>query len=69
MSPYPTVMIVVRGNYRHNAQHVREIVGDLFQSQGIGEVADKALSHRLEVAGGGVWAEIDSRVPPFGMAS
>lgn len=39
-------MIVLRGNYRQNAQHVREIVGDLFQNNGIGDVADKANRRR-----------------------
>jgi prepilin peptidase CpaA len=40
------VMIMVRGQYHRNAQHVREIVGDLFTSNGIGEVADKANRRR-----------------------
>ncbi len=39
-------MIMVRGQYRKNVGHVREIVGDMFQSQGIGEVADKANRRR-----------------------
>jgi len=40
------VMIMLRGNYRQNAQHVRSIVGDLFTSTGVGEVADKAHKRR-----------------------
>ncbi|MCI0378995.1 MAG: A24 family peptidase [Gemmataceae bacterium] len=39
-------MIAVRGNYRHNVMHVREIVGDMFTSTGIGDVADKANKRR-----------------------
>ncbi|MCI0643060.1 MAG: A24 family peptidase [Gemmataceae bacterium] len=39
-------MIMVRGNYRHNVMHVREIVGDMFTSTGIGDVADKANKRR-----------------------
>jgi prepilin peptidase CpaA len=39
-------MIIIRGNYRKNAQHVREIVGDLFTSSGIGDVAEKANRRR-----------------------
>ena len=39
-------MIMIRGNYRQNVQHVRDIVGDLFQSPGIGDVADKAQRRR-----------------------
>src|SRR5436190_918263 len=35
-------MIVVRGQYKSNVQNVKEIVGDLFTSSSIGEVADKA---------------------------
>jgi len=40
------VMIAVRGNYRQNMQNVRDIVGDMFQSSSIGEVADKAHRRR-----------------------
>jgi prepilin peptidase CpaA len=40
------VMIMLRGNYRANADHVRNIVGDMFTSTGIGEVADKANKRR-----------------------
>src|SRR5437762_1215339 len=39
-------MIVVRGNYKQNAGHMKEIVGDLFSSQGIGDVAAKANRRR-----------------------
>src|SRR5437867_1235705 len=39
-------MILARRQFRENAQHVREIVGDMFKSSGIGEVADKANSRR-----------------------
>jgi len=39
-------MIVVRGNYKQNASHVRDIVGDMFKSQGIGDIADKANKRR-----------------------
>ena len=39
-------MIMIRGQYRQNVQNVREIVGDMFQSTGIGEVADKANRRR-----------------------
>src|SRR4051812_37804641 len=41
-----SLMIVLRGNYRQNAQHVREIVGDLFQSNDIGDIATKANRRR-----------------------
>jgi prepilin peptidase CpaA len=40
------VMILCRGQYRQNAQHLREILGDMFKSKGIGEIADKANSRR-----------------------
>jgi prepilin peptidase CpaA len=39
-------MIIVRGNYRQNAAHVKEIVGDMFNSQGLGDIADKANRRR-----------------------
>jgi prepilin peptidase CpaA len=39
-------MIIVRGQYRQNAEHFREIVGDLFGARGIGDVADKANKRR-----------------------
>jgi prepilin peptidase CpaA len=41
-----TVMIVIRGQYRQNVQNVREIVGDVFTSSGIAEVAEKANRRR-----------------------
>ena len=40
------VMIVIRGNYRGNMQHVKEIVGDLVSAPGIGEIADRANKRR-----------------------
>jgi prepilin peptidase CpaA len=39
-------MILARGQYRQNAQHLREIFGDLFKSSGISEIADKANNRR-----------------------
>ena len=39
-------MIIVRGNYRKNVFHVKEIVGDMFNNQGIGDVAEKANRRR-----------------------
>ena len=39
-------MILVRGQFQQNAQHVREIVGDMFKAKNIGEVADKANARR-----------------------
>jgi len=39
-------MIAIRGNFRQNADNVKEIVGDLFTSSGISEVADKANRRR-----------------------
>jgi prepilin peptidase CpaA len=39
-------MIVVRGNYQQNVGHVKEIVGDMFSSQGLGDIADKANRRR-----------------------
>jgi prepilin peptidase CpaA len=39
-------MILARGQFRQNAQHLREILGDMFKSKGIGEIADKANSRR-----------------------
>ncbi len=38
-------MIAVRGHYKQNLQNVREIVGDVFQSSSVGEIAAKA-NHR-----------------------
>jgi len=40
------VMILVRGQFQQNAQHLREIVGDMFKSSGLGEIAEKANSRR-----------------------
>jgi prepilin peptidase CpaA len=39
-------MIIVRGNYKQNATHMKEIVGDLFGAQGIGDMAAKANRRR-----------------------
>lgn len=39
-------MIMVRGQYRKNAGHVKEIIGDMLTSTGIGDVADKANKRR-----------------------
>lgn len=39
-------MILARGQFRQNAQHLRAIVGDLFGSSGIGEIAEKANNRR-----------------------
>jgi prepilin peptidase CpaA len=39
-------MIVVRGNYNQNATHMKEIVGDMFSAQGMGEVAARANRRR-----------------------
>jgi prepilin peptidase CpaA len=39
-------MILARGQFRQNAQHLREILGDMFQSSGIGQIADKAYKRR-----------------------
>jgi prepilin peptidase CpaA len=39
-------MIVVRGQYKNNVQNVKEIVGDLFTSSSIAEVAEKAQKRR-----------------------
>jgi prepilin peptidase CpaA len=40
------VMILARGQFQQNAQHLREILGDMFKSSGIGEIADKANNRR-----------------------
>jgi prepilin peptidase CpaA len=50
-------MIMVRGHYRTNVQNVKEIVGDLFSSSGIGEIADKANRRR------GRWHRLPYGVP------
>ena len=39
-------MILARGQFRQNAQHLREIVGDMFKSSGIGQIAEKANNRR-----------------------
>lgn len=39
-------MILIRGNLRQNADHVREIVGDLLEAPGVGEVANRANQRR-----------------------
>lgn len=39
-------MILVRGNYKQNATHVKEIVNDLVSAPGIGEIADRANNRR-----------------------
>jgi prepilin peptidase CpaA len=39
-------MIAVRKRYKQNVQNVREIVGDMFTSTGIGDVATKANARR-----------------------
>jgi len=39
-------MIIVRGNYKQNVGHVREILGDMANSKGIGDIADKANARR-----------------------
>ena len=39
-------MILARGQFRQNAQHLREIFGDMFKSSAIGEIADKANNRR-----------------------
>ena len=40
------VMILARGQFSQNAQHLREILGDMFKSSGISEIADKANNRR-----------------------
>jgi prepilin peptidase CpaA len=39
-------MILLRGDFRRNLANTRAIVGDLFQSAGVGEVADKAAQRK-----------------------
>jgi prepilin peptidase CpaA len=39
-------MIMVRGQYRKNLENVRDIVGDMFTSSSIGQVAEKANRRR-----------------------
>lgn len=38
-------MILVRGNYKQNVSHVKEIVGDMF-TQNVGDMADRANARR-----------------------
>lgn len=40
------IMMIVRGQYRKNAHHMKTIVSDLFTSSGIGEIADRANKRR-----------------------
>jgi hypothetical protein len=39
-------MILLRGQFRTNISNTREILGDLFTSKGIGDVADKAAKRK-----------------------
>jgi prepilin peptidase CpaA len=39
-------MIIVRGQYRKNMDHVKEIFGDVVKSSGIGDMANKANKRR-----------------------
>ena len=39
-------MIVIRGNFKQNITHTREIFGDLANAGGIGAIADKANARR-----------------------
>jgi prepilin peptidase CpaA len=39
-------MIMIRGQYRRNLENVRDIVGDMFTSSSVGEVAEKANRRR-----------------------
>ena len=39
-------MIALRGNYRQNVFHVKEIVHDMFSSKNVGEIAAKANKRR-----------------------
>src|SRR5262249_41870904 len=40
------IMIVVRGQYRRNAENTRAIVGDLLTSGSVGEIADRAAQRK-----------------------
>lgn len=40
------VMIALRGNYRQNANHVREILTDFVSGNGLGDIADRANKRR-----------------------
>ena len=39
-------MILLRRQFQQNAQHLREILGDMVKSSGIGEIAEKANNRR-----------------------
>ena len=39
-------MIALRGNFRENASHVREIMGDFVSGNGLGDIADRANKRR-----------------------
>jgi prepilin peptidase CpaA len=39
-------MILLRGNYKQNSGHVKEILGDLVSAPGLGEIADRANKRR-----------------------
>jgi prepilin peptidase CpaA len=39
-------MILIRGQFQQNAQHLRAILGDMFQSTGLSEIAEKANQRR-----------------------
>jgi prepilin peptidase CpaA len=41
-----TLMILVRGQYKQNIFHVKEIVGDMFGSSSLGDIAEKANRRR-----------------------
>jgi prepilin peptidase CpaA len=40
------VMIMVRGQYRQNLSHTKEIVGDLFSSSSVSDIAERANRRR-----------------------
>src|SRR5919201_5001170 len=40
------IMIIIRGQLRHNVQNTREIVGDWFSAGGVGAIADKAARRK-----------------------
>jgi prepilin peptidase CpaA len=42
-------MIVVRGQYRRNLNNTRAIVGDLFTSSSVGEIADRAAKRKPQM--------------------
>ncbi len=39
-------MILIRGQFQDNANHMRDILGDMVKSSGVGEIADKARNRR-----------------------